>query len=247
MSEKRIQFMAHLVAGYPDLLTTEIMMKGIENAGADSIELQIPFSDPLADGPLISSANHQALRNAITLKEIFRLLDRIAPSLPIPVFLMTYSNIVFQCGSSRFCSYCKKAGIKHLIVPDLPFDSKHALPLDLLQSFHIDLVPVLSPSMSRQRLDAILSSHPRYVYTTLKTGITGPEEEIQNQGFRFLKEIREKGDFRIIAGFGLQSPSQIHFLKGYADIAVVGSHLLRLYNESGSDAVFDFIRTYADV
>lgn len=243
--------MTHVVAGFPDLKTSESLILAMDEAGADFIEIQIPFSDPMADGPVIMRANQRALDQGTRVVDCFDLAHRLQGRVAAPLLFMSYANVPFRLGLKTFIQKSKTAGASGLILPDLPFDE----PLEaganenspetytrLADAEDICPIYVVSPDISAGRLKKIAGLGRGFLYTTLKIGITGGQQALDPRGLAFLKTIRAKTSLPIAAGFGISTPEQARSLQGQAEIAVVGSQLIRIFEAEGLKGVSDFVR-----
>jgi tryptophan synthase alpha chain len=233
--------MTHVVAGYPDLETSAKLVERMAASGADLVEIQIPFSDPLADGPTITRANHDALRGGIRPEDCFRLVERLKPKVNLPLILMTYANIPFRMGIVQFVLKAADCGASGAIIPDLPFDEQEGGEGDRFAVEGLHLVPVLSPGMGESRLRRILETAQGMAYLTLKVGTTGALERTQSRGLEFIARVRSKTRLPLAAGFGISSAGQISALRDRADAVVIGSHVLDIFNASGLEGVSIFL------
>ena len=231
--EKRLGLMTHVVVGYPSLYLTESLAKVMEDAKADFIELQIPFSDPLADGPTIMRACEKALENGTKVKDAFDLASRLSKKVKIPLLFMAYFNTVFKYGTANFCLDAKKAGISGLIVPDMPIEEekeehfmKYCLEAGL---YHIR---VISPSSTAKRLKKNADVAKGFVYCTARQGITGAKKDLDPEIASFLKNVRNYFNIPVAVGFGISSKERIKQIKPYADIAIIGSAIIDIIDDS---------------
>lgn len=248
--------MTHVVAGYPDLKTSEDLLLTMSEAGADFIEIQIPFSDPMADGPTIMHANQIALDKGTRVEDCFALAERLRGRLSAPLLFMSYINVPFRMGLDTFVKRSTAVGISGLILPDLPYDeeveeksgstSSSNDYTALCDAAGICPVYVVSPDISQPRLQKISSLGRGFLYTTLKIGITGGQAATGEKGLTFLEVLRQQTTLPIAAGFGISTPAQAKALEGRADIAVVGSQLIRVFEKDGRKGVADFIRAIKD-
>ncbi len=243
--EKRLGLMTHVVVGYPSLYLTESLVKVMEDAGVDFIELQIPFSDPLADGPTIMKACEKALANGTKVKDAFDLAKRLSKKAKIPLLFMAYFNTVFKYGTKKFCLDAKKAGISGLIVPDMPLEEekeehfmKYCLEADL---YHIR---VISPSSTAERLKKNADVAKGFVYCTARQGITGTEKGLDSKITSFLKNVRKYFNIPIAVGFGIGSKERIKQIKPYADIAVIGSAIIEIINSSTPNNLEENVKVF---
>ncbi|MBU0934258.1 MAG: tryptophan synthase subunit alpha [Spirochaetes bacterium] len=241
--KERPLLMTHFVAGYPAMAESRVLAEALAAAGADILECQLPFSDPLADGPSIMQANQQALDNGSTPKSGFALLDGLSARTGCPLIIMSYVNIAYRMGWEKFALACKKAGAYGLLMPDLPLDEGGAEFQDLLAAQGVHLLPVVSPGMEDERLALVLRKARGFIYATLRSGVTGARSGLESSSLDFLRRIHQHSTLPVAAGFGISDKVQIDSLQGLADIVVIGSHLLDLYRTSGLTAVQRFVRS----
>ncbi len=231
MSECKL--MAHIVCGYPDMEESERAARGLIAGGADYLEVQFPFSDPSADGPVIEKACQKALDGGFTVSDGFALMRRLAGDVSIPLFIMTYGSLVFARGVDEFARESAESGVSGLIVPDLPPDYDEHL-FEAGKRRGVAVVPVIAPEISEERLRLIGSLAPEYIYTALRLGITGSRTALDEKTIRYLERVGELGA-KVIAGFGVRSREQMRALSGHAHAAAVGSYFLEQINAKGPD------------
>ena len=217
---------SHLVAGYPTLDESFNVAKGLIDGGGYAIEVQIPFSDPSADGPTIEAACSKSLSQGFKVDMGFELIKRIKEYSPeTPVFLMSYASIVVTKGVKAFVQQCKDYGIKGLIIPDLTVGADEGL-YAIGRSLDIDIVPVLVTSVPEYRVREILKvSSSQWVYIALRGGITGSYTTITKENLDFL-DLVKKSNVKVMAGFGIQSREQVELLDKHVDATVVGSYFV---------------------
>ena len=237
-----IRLMTHVVAGYPDLTTNKRLVQAMAEAGAGMVEIQIPFSDPLADGPTIMRANQHALDRGIRLRDCFALMETLAGKVSIPLLFMTYGNLAYSYGIERFVINVKKLGCRGIIIPDLPYDEQIDNLNDICQAENLPNIQVFSPGISRERMKAISGLAQGFVYATLKVGVTGARDRLDPEAMIYLQTLRSQISLPIAAGFGISSPPQVRALIDSVDIAVIGSHLIEVHDTGGVEAVEKFIR-----
>lgn len=242
MKMGKINLMAHLVAGYPDIETNKRLIETMARCGVSLIEIQIPFSDPLADGTTIMRANQSALDRGIDLETCFKLMESMSKEVDIPLLFMTYGNIPFAFGLEAFVDRSVASGCSGFIIPDLPYDEDTFSLNNLCHKRNVPNVVVVSPDTALVRLQKIKSFAEGFIYTTLKVGITGSRDKIDSQAVDYIKTLRELFDIPIAAGFGISKPEQVHSLIGIADIAVIGSKLIELVEQQGVNGVANFLR-----
>lgn len=237
-----LKLMTHVVAGYPDLETSAAIVETMAGAGADLIEIQLPFSDPTADGPAITRANHRALENGVRPGSVFPMIRVLSEAVDVPLLVMTYSNIPFRMGWGRFAETTAEAGAKGVIIPDLPLETADGQ--EALGEFRrrsLSLVPVLSPGMSDVRLRDIARQASSFLYLTLRVGTTGAAGRTEAEGLDFIRRVKGMTDRPLAAGFGIASPRRVKTLVGVADIAVIGSHLISVYESAGLRGLREFL------
>jgi tryptophan synthase alpha chain len=236
--EKKLGLMTHVVVGYPDLKTTKELVKLMEETGVDFVELQIPFSDPLADGPTIMRASEKALENGTKVKDAFELAKKLSEQVKIPLLFMAYYNIVFKYGVSKFCQDAKGAGISGLIVPDMPIEeeeSEHFIrSCDENELLHIH---VISPASTKERLKKNAEVSKGFIYFTARQGTTDAKKSLDPQIAEHLKDLRRYFNIPIAVGFGISSKDRVDLIRPYADVAIVGSAIIDIINESKGDSL----------
>ena len=241
-SPARLQLMAHLVAGDPDLESSRSLILELDRCGVEWIEIQIPFSDPLADGPTILSANHRALAAGTRPGDCLDLIAGLRGSVQARLVLMTYANIAWSMGLARFAAAAAAAGAAALIVPDLPVDEEGGRFSGLCRERGLALVPVLSAGMRRERLRRVLRPAGLFAYLTLRVGVTGARRGLDGRSLAFIDSVKSETALPLAAGFGISTPGHLERLRGRVQIAVVGSRLIDLRQSGGLPAVVRFIR-----
>ncbi len=240
-SEKNLKIMTHVVAGFPDIETSKKLIQTMADNGASLIEIQIPFSDPLADGPTITRANQHALDLGVTVEDCFHLAEEMSGRVDVPLLFMTYANIAYQLGFERFVTKSAEAGMSGLIFPDIPFDETHMNYLDITRKQSLHPILVVSPDVKTDRLKSLSKKASGFIYTTLKVGITGSQKKIDPSGLKFIETIRETSKLPVAAGFGISSKEHINQLRGKADAAVIGSYLIELFHMGGIEKIAKFL------
>jgi tryptophan synthase alpha chain len=215
------RIMAHLVAGYPDAESSLQAALGLAEGGACYLEVQFPFSDPTADGPLIQEACDAALRAGFRVADGFELVDRLRRAARAPVFIMSYANLVFARGVQAFLGEAKKAGAAGLIVPDLPVDHDEGL-FERGRALGLEVVPVAAPNIRPRRLALLAACGSSYLYAALRRGITGQATELGEENLAFLRALSALGA-KVLAGFGVRERAQVLALAPRVHAVVVGS------------------------
>lgn len=237
------KLMTHVVAGYPtEALCIELMLS-MQTVGVYAIEVQIPFSDPSADGPTIMEANDVALQNGMTTVACFKLIQKArANGLEVPIYIMSYANKLLSFGFDNFCKETSKCNIQGLIIPDLPCSVPEYKELaQYCSKYGIDMVPVLSPGVAPDRLKQYKLTSNKLVYVTSSKGITGKQIAIRPDLIKLIKTLRSKSDCQIALGFGIRAPEDVRRALSIADIAVVGSEVIRKVNQQDVSGAVQFI------
>ncbi|GAB6088713.1 tryptophan synthase subunit alpha [Spirochaeta dissipatitropha] len=233
----RPQVMAHMIPCYPDRLTARAAVDGLVRGGATHLEIQFPFSDPTADGPVIQAACSQALEQGFRVNEGFAFVRDVTAAYDLPVFIMSYASLVYTRGVERFIQDAKNAGAAGLIVPDLPVDADEGL-YRIAAAEGLDVWPVVVPNTPAERISLIRNVHPRGVYAALRSGITGSKTEIGNENLGFLDTL---GTLKapIFAGFGIRERAQVEALSRHVQGVVIGSAFVEIIGQSSPDTVAD--------
>lgn len=237
-----VGLMTHVVVGYSSLPDTSKIIAAMEKGGADFIELQFPFSDPLADGPTIMKANDIALQQGITADDCFMLINSIKGTAKIPLLIMCYYNTVLHYGVKKFIKKASAVGVQGLIVPDMPVDEEvHEHFFEECKYQNMMVIPVLSPTSTNERAVQNAMYASGFVYCTSRAGTTGTHVQIATELQEYLKRIKTQISVPLAVGFGISTPAQVSYIRGYADIAVVGSAVIDLISNQGIMAVEKYI------
>ena len=231
--------MPYLMGGHPDTAASIECGLAAADAGADLIELGVPFSDPLADGPVIHAAGTEALRNGVHVHDVLGIARAL--SAQVPVVLMVYANPVLKRGAERFAAEAAEAGAAGLIVPDLPFDEAAAV-RHACDSAGIALVPLVAPTTTDERLTQIGRDARGFVYTVSLSGTTGERDALAPELEATVGRVREASDVPVAVGFGISTPEQARHVGAIADGVIVGSRIVRAAGEGGAEAVADVVR-----
>ncbi|MEW6324093.1 MAG: tryptophan synthase subunit alpha [Nitrospirota bacterium] len=242
---KKKALIVYIMAGDPDLAATERLVLALAQAGADLIELGVPFSDPIADGPVIQRAAERALKSKTTLASILAMVARLRERTDVPLILMTYENPVFKYGEARFVDDAVKAGVDGVIVPDLPMEEAGPL-LARCKRAGLDLVFLAAPTSPHSRLKKIAESSRGFIYYVSMTGITGAKLNDLTEVRRQVEALKRMTDKPVAIGFGVSTPDQAKRVAAIADGVIIGSAVVRLIEESGTQSaqkVGAFVRT----
>jgi tryptophan synthase alpha chain len=237
---KRAALMPYLMGGYPSLEESRAIGFACADAGADLVELGVPFSDPLADGPVIHAAATEALRAGVTPLWVLEVCSALSERLP--VVLMAYANLVL--GPGGFVERAAAAGAAGLIVPDLPHDEAGELRADCDER-GLALVPLVAPTTTDERMAEIGRDARGFVYTVSLTGTTGERDELPPELERTVERVRGAADVPVAVGFGISTPDQARAVGEIADGVIVGSRLVRAAGEGGAEAVGEQVRGLA--
>jgi len=234
---------AYLMAGDPTLEETEIYVMQLAEGGADVIELGVPFSDPIADGPVIQQAAERALRSGTSLKKILSTVRSIRTQCQVPLVLMAYYNSIFRYGEANFCSDAVAAGVDGLIVPDLPPDEAGTL-RPLAEAAGLDLVFLLAPTSTAKRQAWVARLSRGFIYYVSLTGITGAKLTDKADVGNKVREIRRYTKTPVAVGFGIATPDDAKQMAQIADGVIVGSALVKIIAEGNQTAVADRLGTF---
>jgi len=232
----------YIMAGDPDLDTTGRLVIEMERAGADMIELGVPFSDPLADGPTIQRAAIRALQEGVTLKKVFELVRGLRKQTQVPIILMLYYNLIFKYGEEKFVRDAVKAGVDGVITPDLPPDEASVL-IGEARNSGLDLIFLLAPTSSPERIRLVAKKGSGFIYYVSLTGVTGARAALDKGIADKVEEIRRASDRPVCVGFGISTPEQAKDVAKLADGVIVGSAIVGVIEKSADAA--DAVRRVA--
>jgi|TARA_B100000959_G_scaffold147940_1_gene155291 tryptophan synthase alpha chain len=226
-AEGRLALMPFLMAGDPDLETTAEVLLSLERSGADMVELGIPYSDPLADGPVIQAAASRALASGTTPARVLQMLAGLQGKLSIPVILFTYTNPLLNSGMESFCDQAAEAGVSGLVVPDLPLEEAERLS-PLASARGLDLVLLVAPTTPAERMARIAETSRGFTYLVSVTGVTGERSVMEERVESLVQQLKLSCSIPIAVGFGISGPEQVRQVRGWgADGAIVGSALVK--------------------
>ncbi len=239
---KEILLMTHLVLGYPSLEENRKVIAQMIEAGVEMLELQIPFSEPASDGPVILKANDEALKRGIRVAECFEFAKEICVEYPDVIFLfMTYYNILFAYGVEKFAAAAKERGIRGLIVPDIPPEEGDTY-LQACQRHDIDSIFIFTPTNTLERLQFLAKASKGFVYCVGRRGVTGMKTHFSEDLYTQIELYKSVTHLPLALGFGVREKADVDFLKGKVDIAVIGTQVLRIQEEHGVEAVGAFLK-----
>ena len=240
-------FIGFVIAGDPDLETSREIMIKMAQAGCDLIEIGIPFSDPIAEGPVIQEANLRSLSGSTTTDKVFALAEEVSAEVNIPLVFMTYLNVLFKYGYDKFLDNAKKSGISGVIIPDLPFEEKNELQ-SVAQKYDIDVISLIAPT-SEQRIQMIAKEAQGFVYEVSSLGVTGVRSEIKTDLESITKAVKSATDIPVAIGFGISTPEQAKKYSAVADGVIVGSAIVKIIAQHGKNApeeVYKYVKSMKD-
>jgi tryptophan synthase alpha chain len=242
LEEKDILLMTHIVLGYPSLEDSFEIVKAMVAGGVDLMELQIPFSEPIADGPVILRANQKSLAKGSTVRACLDFAENITTTFDIPFLFMTYYNILFKYGIKEFASAMAQRSLRGAIVPDLPPEEGTEY-LEAMDNHGLAPIFIFSPTTPSERMQYLASFAKGFVYCVARKGVTGADTTFSDQLGAYLGRCRKATNLPLALGFGVKEKSDIDYLKGKADIAVIGTQTIRLVEKEGVGAVRTFIES----
>ena len=229
-SENKKAFIAYVTAGDPGLGMTERIVLTLEKSGVDIIELGIPFSDPLADGPTIQAASQRALEKGVSLAKIFKMVSSLRRKTGIPLVLMTYYNPVLRYSLAKFFKSCRDCGVDGVIVPDLPYEEAKDM-IGLGKKNGVATIFLVAPTSTRQRIKKISKISKGFIYYVSLTGVTGARAELPTEVVSNIKSIKALTDKPVAVGFGVSTPVQAKKLAKVADGVIIGSAIVKIIGE----------------
>lgn len=242
-------FITYTTAGLPDMETTEKMMFAQEEAGIDVMEIGVPFSDPVADGPVIQDASYEAILNGTTLEKIFELMKDVrSKGLKTPIVFMMYYNTVYHYGLEEFAKQCAACGVDGVIVPDLPYEEQSELQTYLEKTKDKTILLQLISPVSRERIPELVKDAKGFVYCISQMGVTGGTADFHRNIREYLTHVKEASPVPVMMGFGIKTPKDIESVQDIIDGAIVGSHFIKLLRSSNysMEAVKKYIKEFKE-
>lgn len=240
-------FVGFITAGDPTLETTKKTILKMQEAGCSLVEIGIPFSDPIAEGPVIQNANIRALKNNVTTDDVFQMVRELKEDITIPMVFMTYLNVLFRYGYDRFLKNASEAGICGVIIPDMPYEEKEELQ-SVAKNYGIEVVSLIAPT-SEDRIKTIAKDAEGFIYTVSSLGVTGIRSEIKTDLKSITNAIKEVTNIPVAIGFGINTPEQAREYASFADGVIVGSAIVKIieeYGENAPDKVYDYVKSMTD-
>lgn len=240
LKDKDILLMTHIVLGYPSFELNREVIEIMVSNGVDCIEMQIPFSEPMADGPIILKANQDSLAQGTKVEQCLAFAEEMTALYDIPFLFMTYYNIIFKYGEQKFFEKSAHGGISGLIIPDLPPEQSTSF-FNLAKEKNISPILIYAPTSTEERMKELDHAGSGFIYCVARRGVTGKKSDLGDDFDQYLQRCRVSTDKPLAVGFGIQNHDDIKALKGKADMAVIGSETIRLVDEKGAKAVGPFI------
>lgn len=240
-------FIGFLTGGDPSIEKSEEFIMKMVEAGCDLIEIGIPFSDPIAEGPVIQEANIRALAAGTTTDKIFELAKNVRKKTTVPLVFLTYLNPVYKYGYEKFFAKCKDAGVNGLIIPDMPYEEKGEL-LETAGEYGVDIISLIAPT-SEERIKMIAKDAKGFIYVVSSMGVTGMRSEIKTDLRAILSSVKEASDTPAAVGFGVNTPEQAERIANIADGVIVGSAIVKIigkYGEEAGQPIFDYVKSMKD-
>jgi len=223
----------YVTVGYPDIEATLKIVPVLADAGADVIELGIPFSDPLADGATIQNASSRAIDNGVTTNICLETAKQLRKKTAVPLIFMSYYNPIYRFGIEKFCSECEKSSIDGLIIPDLPPEEGGELE-NIGKTYGLDLIYLLAPTSTRARIRKVAAHSGGFIYLVSVTGVTGARQSVPEELSAFVKRVRQETDKPLCVGFGISTTEQAKQVVAIADGVIVGSRLIQLMEDDAT-------------
>lgn len=240
-------FITYMTAGLPDMKGSAELIKAQEKAGTDVLELGIPFSDPVADGPVIQAASYKAICQGVNLKKVFEMVENVRKDgCEIPIVFMMYFNTVLYYGLAAFAAKCAEVGVDGLIIPDLPFEEQGQFSKVLDKTENAPILIQLVTPVSKQRVPMILEKARGFVYCVSSMGVTGQAADFHRDVLNYLSEVKQVSKIPVMMGFGIRTAKDVEPMKDVIDGCIVGSHFIKIMEESNYDlnVATEYVETF---
>ena len=232
--------MTHLVLGYPSFDVNREVITQMAKNGVDLIEMQIPFTEPMADGPMILKANQEAIARGAKVEQCLEFAREMTAEFHIPFLFMTYYNILFKYGVGKFINRAHNINMQGFIIPDLPPEEGEEY-LELVKSSNMAPIQIFAPTSKEERMKILAENGAGFIYCVARRGVTGQKTDFDQDFSQYIARCRSATDLPLAVGFGIRSKEDVDYLTGKADIAVIGTETIRLVDEKGAGAVGPFI------
>ncbi len=244
--DKGIALMTHIICGYPSFDDNRKILDTMEEAGIDVVEMQFPFSEPIADGPVFAKANQASLEMGTTIDQCFDFVKECSQKYSFKILMMGYYNTVYKRGEEKFCQDLTAAGAVGMIVPDVPIEESGELRIYADRN-NLAFVQLVAPTNTKERIAQICSlanASDTFVYAVARKGVTGKKTSLDTNIDGYLAEIKKTLKKPLSVGFGIKSKADIEYLKGKAEMAVIGTAVLSTYEESGSEGLHSLFNSF---
>ncbi|MBA5628676.1 tryptophan synthase subunit alpha [Moheibacter lacus] len=247
LAENKKLLSIYFTAGFPNLNDTKSIIENLEKSGVDMVEIGLPFSDPLADGPTIQASSTQALKNGMTTQILFEQLKNIRETVKIPLIIMGYFNPILQFGVDNFCAKCAEIGIDGLIIPDLPLDVYESEYKSTFEKYALVNVFLITPQTSDERIRQIDSISTGFIYMVSSASVTGAKNafgDIQTDYFKRIQNMNLKTPQ--IVGFGISNRETFETATAFSEGAIIGSAFVKFIAENSPEKIGEFVKTIRD-
>ena len=246
LKQRPILLMTHAVVGYPSLEDNWRMLACMQEAGAALVELQLPFSEPIADGPMFVRANQAALQRGLHWDDYFEFMTRAMATFNLPLLYMGYYNSVFCMGESAFCARLRAAGGRGYIIADLPPEQAVTLDVQAI-SQGLDPIHLMTPTNSVARLKEITSNAAGFIYCVARKGVTGKKTTLDQNVIDYIDRCRQATSLPLALGFGIRTPADIRQLLGHVEVAIIGTACLEAWEQGGESGYRKFLKSLCQI
>lgn len=244
--ENKKAFITYMTAGLPDMEKSGEIIKAQAEAGIDIIEVGVPFSDPIADGPVIQDASYRSIQKGTNLKKVFELVKEVRKDCEVPLVFMLYYNTILYHGVEKFVKECIQYGVDGVIIPDLPFEETFEIK-EFLEKYEDApfLIPLVSP-VSKDRIPMLVEEAKGFVYCVSSMGVTGQNADFHKDVKNYLRAVKDSCNIPVMMGFGIRNAEDVENYKDVIDGCIVGSHFIEIMEKSSYDnnAIKDYITTF---
>lgn len=243
--ENKKAFITYMTAGLPDREKSAEIIKVQAEVGIDIIEIGVPFSDPIADGPIIQDASYRSIQKGTNLKKVFELIQEVRKDCQVPIVFMLYYNTILYYGVEMFVDKCIECGVDGMIIPDLPFEETFEIREFLNKENAPFLIPLVSP-VSKDRIPMLVEEAKGFVYCVSSMGVTGQNADFHKDVKNYLRAVKDSSNIPVMIGFGIRNAEDIEGFKDVIDGCIVGSHFIEVMEKSGYDnnAIKKYITTF---
>ncbi len=244
--EGKKAFITYITAGLPDFEGSKKIIKAQYEAGVDVVELGIPFSDPVADGPVIQAASYKAIQKGVNLRKIFKMVEELRRECEVPIVFMMYYNTILYYGIDNFIKECARVGVDGLVIPDLPFEEQGDLKAAITNTENAPYIIQLVSPVSKDRIPVILEEANGFVYCVSSMGVTGQSADFYGGIIDYLNIVKESAKIPVMMGFGIRTAKDVEPFRNVIDGAIVGSHFINILEENNysEKAASEYVETF---